>query len=192
MIATLDPIWSEALQRRVYRALLMVHGFPGDLQELSGLSNGSTAALAVLATLLDGSTTWADADGVIGSADRVLLSARQVAENEADFVVARGENSPRSDFRPRQGELLHPERAATVILVSNRSLLAEEGGVELELSGPGIPGTRRTRWGGVDARWFAKHAEWNQAFPLGVDLILADRARIAALPRTTRVRVCGS
>jgi len=42
---------------------------------------------------------------------------------------------------------------------------------------------------GLNPAWLSKRQEWNGAFPLGVDMILFDAARIIAIPRTTRITI---
>ena len=64
--------------------------------------------------------------------------------------------------------------------------LVEEG--ELILAGPGVNGERRFDFAPRPADFLAQWRENRSAFPLGVDLILACESRLAALPRTTRIR----
>jgi alpha-D-ribose 1-methylphosphonate 5-triphosphate synthase subunit PhnH len=61
------------------------------------------------------------------------------------------------------------------------------GGPHLRLSGPGIKGDATLAVSPLPkdfvAQWAANHA----GFPLGVDLIFAADARLAALPRSTAI-----
>ena len=42
---------------------------------------------------------------------------------------------------------------------------------------------------GLHPDWIAAREEWNADFPLGVDLILVDKTKLVAMPRTTRINV---
>ena len=77
----------------------------------------------------------------------------------------------------------YPDRSTTLI-VQVPELSAGRGP---RLTGPGIDGARRLDVGGRPERVWRVVAENPSLFPRGVDLILAAGARVAALPRTTRV-----
>lgn len=81
------------------------------------------------------------------------------------------------------GEPAYPDRSATLLIEVARL----KSGTGPELSGPGIDGTAR-----LDAALpddlLASRAALRPLHPLGLDLILTCGDRLAALPRTTRVR----
>jgi len=76
-----------------------------------------------------------------------------------------------------------PDRSATLIV----ELPNLETGKGLRLSGPGIADTHRLEAAGLTPAFWARRAALAPLFPRGLDLILTSGARMAALPRTTRV-----
>lgn len=170
-------------QQAVFRQLMRAFSYPGRLQDLDiggGAAPGS-ALRHVLAALVDGEVTLADPDGLLDADTLTLLEARRASPETAHFVVADGAEAPR--FTPSLGTLESPERGATVVLA-----VADLGNGDdaLHLTGPGVDGTATLRVRGLDPAWLAARSDWNAGFPLGVDLILVDARRVAALPRTTR------
>lgn len=174
-------IWQPAMQQRVFRRLLDCFAYPG---RVAGIEDtGRKALVAVLATLLDGEAALADPHGLLTPADWPKLEACAAGSESAQFVVADGSRAP--DFTPPLGTLASPELGATLVL---RVQTLGQGPV-LHLTGPGISGETRLKVTGLAACWIAARAEWTSAFPLGVDIVLCDDSRIAALPRTTRVSI---
>lgn len=172
-------IWQPALQQRVFRRLLDCFACPGRIA--SGGDSDRAALVTLLATLLDGETSLADPHRLIASADWPKLQARRDSADSAAFVVADGARAP--DFSPRLGTLESPERGATVVL----TVTALGTGQRLRLSGAGIDGHIELAVSGWHPGWIDARADWVAAFPLGVDMILCDGARFAALPRTTHI-----
>lgn len=87
-----------------------------------------------------------------------------------------------------QGTDSYPDRSATVVVE-----MPTLGGDRLTLEDPGIDGVARfdatdTDGGALDATFLAAWQANNGRFPGGVDLVLTCGDRLAALPRTTRVR----
>lgn len=176
-------VWQPQVHQRVFRALVDAFSRPGTVHELGGLANRASALRLVLATLLDGATTLADPDGLIAEEDWLLLEVQRAAPADARFVVACASRAP--NFEPALGTLERPELGATLVLAADRIGV---GGVALELAGPGVASDRLLRITGLAAGWLAARERWVAAFPLGVDCLLVDASRVAALPRTTRVR----
>ena len=77
----------------------------------------------------------------------------------------------------------YPDRSTTLV-----ALLDAFAGAEAELTGPGIRGTARLALGPARADVLALAAPNAALFPQGRDLFLAAEGRLAALPRTTRLR----
>ena len=117
------------------------------------------------------------------SADWPNRQARRDSAESAAFVVADGARAP--DFCPQLGTLESPERGATVVL----TVTALGEGQRLRLSGAGIDGHSALAVSGWHPDWINARADWVAAFPLGVDVILCDGARFAALPRTTHIKM---
>ena len=176
--AILD-VWQPALQQRVFRRLLDCFAYPGRIAP-SG-DTDRAPLVTVLATLLDGETSLADPHRLIAAADWPKLQARPDSADSAAFVVADGTRAP--DFSPQLGTLESPERGATVVL----TVTALGEGQRLRLSGAGIDGHSALTVTGLHPDWIGARADWVAAFPLGVDMILFDSARFAALPRTTHI-----
>jgi alpha-D-ribose 1-methylphosphonate 5-triphosphate synthase subunit PhnH len=172
-------VWQPAMQQQVFRHLLDCFARPGRIA--SGDLFGRGALIAVLATLLDGETSLADPHRLIAAADWPKLQARRASAEDAAFVVADGTRAP--DFSPRLGTLESPERGATLVL----AVAALGVGQRLRLSGAGIDGSSALAVAGLHPDWIDARADWVAAFPLGVDIVLCDGARFAALPRTTHI-----
>ena len=176
--------------QRVFRAILDAMAHPGTVVELSALPAAPAplgpAAAAMLLCLADQDTpVWFDGDpAMIAAWIGFHCGSPLVAEpRDAGFaLVADAMAMPALD-QFAQGSDEYPDRSATVIV----QVPALEGGPALTLSGPGIRDTLVFAPAGLPnglATWLAdNHAH----FPRGVDLVLASGARIAALPRSTRV-----
>lgn len=179
-----DPIWQPDIQQQNYRVLLQAMSRPGSVKPLVGLDASNTAPKAVLATLVDGEVSLSDLHGMLGPGDWPLLQARSGEPFSADYILCSGDVPP--DFEPKLGSLPCPEQSASCVVVVD-SL----GGGErtLELTGPGVDGSLTLSVQGLSDDWLARREDWVCAFPLGVDVILVDDARIAAVPRTTKVRM---
>ncbi len=177
--------WHPLTQQGVFRQLMRAFSYPGRVETLCDAVAADdmrgSALTRVLATLLDGEATLADPDCMLDPHTLALLEARTVPVEQAQFVVVLAEHAPR--FEPALGSLESPERGASVIL---RVACLGEGST-LHLAGPGIDGAAQLQVRGLDAGWLAARTNWNAGFPLGIDLILVDDQRAAALPRTTRI-----
>ncbi|MGL1832288.1 phosphonate C-P lyase system protein PhnH [Rhodocyclaceae bacterium SMB388] len=176
--ATLEA-WHPSRQQKAFRTLMEAFSYPGRVCELT--EAGDPARMLLLATLVDGACTLADAMAALSADDWRRLGARGATVEQAQFVLARGD-APLDDT-PRLGTLECPEQGATVIL----QVADFDDGAKLTLDGPGVRATHTLRVAGVDPAWWQQRAEWNCQFPMGVDLILLAGHRIVALPRTTRI-----
>lgn len=173
--------WSAHCQQGVFRQLMRAFSFPGRIETLTG----GAALTQTLATLVDSEVTLADPQNLVDALTRQRLQARMEAAERAHFIVADGRLSP--VFAPHLGTLESPERGATILL--RVTALGEGSG--WRLSGPGIRTVQTLAIAGLDPAWMARRNSWNEGFPLGVDLILIDCSRVAALPRSTRITAQG-
>lgn len=169
----------------VFRAVMNALAEPGTVETLP-VSAHPPAPLgegvgALLLTLADADTpVWLDdrygdaaARWITFHTDAPMVSAR------ADAAFAVLSEFDLSDFRV--GDDAYPDRSATLILLTRF-----EGAV-FTLEGPGIAGTRTVH--AALPQTFPETWAGNRAlFPRGVDLLLADGARVMGLPRTTSVR----
>ncbi len=184
-----DPVpGAQSCFRAVLEALSRPGRIVGLAQPARAPAGLSAAAAGVLATLADLDTpVWLGAglDGpsigafVTGACGAPLAAAPA----QATFaLVGAGDLLPLDRFS--RGEEAYPDRSATVIV----EVPALEGGPVRELSGPGIRGRQGLAVAGLpegfDAAWAAQRA----MFPLGVDLILCNGDRLAALPRSADIR----
>jgi alpha-D-ribose 1-methylphosphonate 5-triphosphate synthase subunit PhnH len=196
-----DPVSGA---QRVFRGLLDATARPGRIATLPGDAIAgldaaalSPAAYAVLLALLDAETSaWLDGM-TAGALDPLRFHTGMRAarsESDAAFVAVDAEHAAPSLWsRLASGTDERPQDGAT-LLVDVSSLHAGRAGPgesALVLRGPGIESEHRLAVGGLDARFWAARAALAPAFPRGVDLVLACGARLAALPRTTRVAVEG-
>lgn len=175
--------WDPLGQQRAFRRLLDAFARPGEVTELPGRPP-ATAWLQALAMLCDREVSLADPAGLLAPEERRFLQARDAAPNDARFVLLDGRAPVPEGFSPCLGSLTSPERGATLVLVCAG---IGQGPARLSVSGPGVPGRRLLCLAGLDGSWLDRRARWVSRFPVGVDLLLADAGRVAALPRTTRV-----
>jgi alpha-D-ribose 1-methylphosphonate 5-triphosphate synthase subunit PhnH len=157
----------DALEtQRAFRALLSATAEPGTVHAVPpGLP-------LVLATLVDHEVRFAE----VGDAHWP----------HADFVLVRGGDSGGELARVRQGTLLDPALGATAIYELDA---VGAGPLALSLTGPGVgPRPRTLRLTGLCEAEVGLIRRTRAGYPLGVDVILVDRAgRCAALPRSTTV-----
>ena len=170
-------VWSAPHQQTVFRQLMRAFSFPGRVETLTH----GEALTQTLATLVDREATLADPQNLLNALTRQRLQARMTGPERAQFIVADGSLPPL--FEPSLGMLESPEYGATILL----KVTALGKGAAWQLTGPGIATTQALSISGLDPVWLEHRQVWNESFPLGVDLILIDANRVAALPRTTCV-----
>jgi alpha-D-ribose 1-methylphosphonate 5-triphosphate synthase subunit PhnH len=182
-MATHD-LWLPPMQQLLFRDLLHVFSYPGQVR--ANHAAEPMTWLALLAALCDGEVGLADPHGMIPAEQWPMLEAVPGTPEQAAFIVADGGRA--LDFEPRLGSLESPETGATLLLRVAALGEARAGAVQLSLSGPGVRDRTGLAVTGLDPSWLKARAEWVAAFPLGVDLLLCDDCRFAALPRTTQVQ----
>lgn len=182
-----DAMWTPEVQQNIFRKLLTAFARPARVLDLSYLLTGATALEAILATLVDSAVNLSDPDGLVDTQTWHLLQTVSCRPEKAAYIVADGGNPP--CFTPYTGTLESPESGATVILAVTR---VGRGSYENTFTGPGIDREEPLAVEGLHSQWLENRNAWNQAFPLGVDMLLADRHCIAALPRTTKVKLKGA
>ncbi len=180
----LDPVWQADCQRAVFRELLQAFSYPGRVVDLSPSMGENRAELAILAALLDNTTTFCDLHCRLATSEVGLLGAIPAAVSEAAFVLLDAAIAPPDDFQPCLGTIYRPEGGATLVLSGHE---IGSGPSSLEIRGPGVLATCSLAIDGFDPRWFERRERWVAGFPVGVDLVLCDRRRAAAIPRTSSV-----
>ena len=184
-----DPVFQS---QSAFRALLTALAEPGTRQVVAGgiaPPDGLHAATATaLLTLADYETPiWLPPiwrDGEAGAWLRFHCGAALVAEPEhAAFAVIDGASlAPLlADFDPGNDQF--PDRSTTII-VQCKGL---DSGEAVTLMGPGILGSRSIAPAGLRLGFWAEVAANNDAYPLGVDLLLSHGDAVLGLPRSTRI-----
>jgi alpha-D-ribose 1-methylphosphonate 5-triphosphate synthase subunit PhnH len=185
MEAALDGGFADAPRdaAHAFRAAMSAMARPGRIERLAGARPPaplSAAAGTLILTLCDpetpvhlaGAHDTAEVRGWIA----FHTGAPVVGRAEAAFAVGTWEAlAPLDGYRI--GEAEYPDRSATLIV--EMAALEPEGAT---LTGPGIRDSVRLSLPETEA--FRRNA---QLFPLGLDVFLTARDRVAALPRTTRV-----
>lgn len=206
----LQPIWMPDTQQTCLRLLLQAMSRPGQCLTLPVEPGHHSAALLILATLLDAEVSLADPAKQLDDDDWPMLQVKRAANELADYVICNGKHNP--DFTPKLGSLPSPEESATLIIMVDHISAPEAGShfnikaadnikqdthikqdtqatMQLNLSGPGIASTHSLLIDGLNTKWLDKREDWISGFPMGVDLILLDDRHVVALPRTTQVEV---
>ena len=176
----------------IFRAVLQAMARPGCIVEVPGPLEVPPplhpAAAAVCLALVDFETSlWLDRAARTAAAVEYLRfhSGAVIvdAPGTASFaLIADVSSMPALDAFPL-GTDEEPERSATLIL--QVASLDATGG--RRLTGPGIVGEARLRADGLPPAVWSEIRDNHAGFPRGVDLLLVAGARLAALPRTTRV-----
>ena len=178
----------------VFRVLLEGMSHPGRILRMPPVFDAppqglDSAAAAVCLTLLDGDTSlWTDLDGTSPILPwlRFHCGCPVVVDPvRAHFGLATAavRLPALANFQPGTDEA--PETAATLIL----QVEALSAGGPCRLSGPGLQDDRRLEAVGLPPGFWDERRLLGKAFPLGLEFIFVCGARLAALPRSTRVDV---
>lgn len=176
--------------QRVFRHLMHAMSFPGrirvledDLPVKSGILPEAAAALAL--TLFDNATdVWLAPTYDICREWLVFQTGCRLANTrKADFAVL-----PAGDFNDldgfRLGRADYPDLSTTVIMNGVRF----EAGRNYIVGGPGINGEIELKLDGLPDNFMDIWANNRELYPLGIDLILTDKNKMLALPRTTKLK----
>ncbi|MBC7280654.1 phosphonate C-P lyase system protein PhnH [Hoeflea sp.] len=185
-----DPVGAS---QTVFRALMDAMARPGSVQALPAVTAPpaplTASASALIATLADADTpVWLDPALTKTSAVRDWIIFHTGApitayQSEAAFAVVAAPERLSALNGFALGTQEFPDRSTTVIL--QVSTLTD--GAVLTLEGPGIKG-RESLAPDPMPQHFAKQWTANrQAFPRGIDLVLAGPGCVAAMPRSTRL-----
>lgn len=180
--------------QEVFHALMHALANPGEVKQLASTTTPPaplTGALgAIAATLLDHDTTlWCDP--AIADSNNALAwltfhtgTAMVSTPGQAQFaLVTSGDRLPDlAQFA--QGDAEFPDRSTTVIL----AVASLEAGDVLQLRGPGIETTSTLQVRGLPQDFYRQWQQNGALFPLGVDVILVAQDKIAAFPRTLRIK----
>jgi alpha-D-ribose 1-methylphosphonate 5-triphosphate synthase subunit PhnH len=175
-----------------FRAILRAMARPGEIlgcgAALAPPAPLCRAAAAAILTLADFETPLWLAPSLASDDVRAYLkfhtgAPAAASPDKASFALvdAEADSLDLAAFSP--GSPDYPDRSTTVV-VQLRSLAQ---GRRLRLAGPGIRGGATLAAEPLPAGFLAQWAANAAAFPLGVDLILAAGAEVAALPRSVRI-----
>ncbi|QQA43852.1 phosphonate C-P lyase system protein PhnH [Pelagovum pacificum] len=173
-----DPARDSA---RAFRIIMQAMARPGEIHSLPGHAPEglSVAAAQVLLTLADPTTPVSFRGDAVTARDWLLFhtGAPEADAAEATFAVgAWPDLLPVADYPV--GTPDYPDRSATLVVEVDH--LSPDGPV---LVGPGIRDTVRLRLPDTDV--LARNAA---LYPQGLDLILTCGDRLAAVPRSTRLK----
>ncbi len=189
--APLSPAFADPVHdaQATFRALLQASSRPGTavplpLQVPGAREAGLCPALAALVLTLCDVDTPVHWPGLAAPATawlRFHVGAPPVDHaSQAQFVVALDTPPALDTLRAGSGEA--PETSATLLLRLPRL----DGGTVMRWRGPGIEHVRDVALPVPAAFWQAWTAQ-HARFPLGVDVVVTDGARLVGLPRTTEV-----
>jgi alpha-D-ribose 1-methylphosphonate 5-triphosphate synthase subunit PhnH len=179
----------------VFRHLLMSMAYPGTIAELKTAPAGPgrlfQAAGAVLLTLLDFETPlWTDLDP--DSPETLWLTFHTGSPVIPDpagagFALITDADALNGPGRFNPGTAASPDISTTLVIQAQGMDL----GRHLRLTGPGIEKETFIHLVGIPEPFWENRAVTNQAYPAGIDMIVVHEGRFCAIPRTTRVEVCG-
>jgi alpha-D-ribose 1-methylphosphonate 5-triphosphate synthase subunit PhnH len=182
--------------QNVYRRMLDAIARPGKVAALPRLDicppPGLSAYASGLAfTLLDAETTFAVLPANEAWQDYLAVNtgARTAAPADAEFIILAGDEYGPQITAARRGDLLAPERGATIFALVGAIDTATGGDLRLTLAGPGVDGRKTVFVTGLSVANLENILSLNQEYPLGVDCFLTDRhGRLVAMPRSTAVQ----
>ena len=176
-----------------FRAIMRAMARPGRVLELGTNLEApepllaSTAAVAL--TLCDFQTPIWLAPDLLN--DKVLHYLRfhsgasiTSEPDKAQFLFCTVERTRPAASMLMQGTHEYPDRSATLVIQVTGFLSGD-----VTLSGPGINGSESFGVSGLDAAFWAAMAENHARFPTGIDVIFAAPGLVAALPRSTEIRL---
>lgn len=176
----------------VFRRILSAMSTPGSIAELgipgeppSGLPAGAAAVLMTLADV-DTAVWLPEPDRNYWHRWLAFHTGAPLAASvdTAVFAVidAAGDGLLPSDFNA--GDDRYPDRSTTVIALCE----SLESGPAVEISGPGIDGSRIIFPNRPANRFWRAMAENHALYPRGVDVVLVAGQRILALPRSLSIK----
>jgi alpha-D-ribose 1-methylphosphonate 5-triphosphate synthase subunit PhnH len=185
-LAFADPVFeAQAAFRQILRAMSSPGMIVGCGEGLAPPAPLCPAAAAALLTLADFETPLWIAPSFARSEARAFLAFHTGAPiaatpDKAVFALIDLEADGLDLTSFALGSLEYPDRSTTV--VAQALELSSVGG--FRLSGPGVRGERRLAFEPAPVTFAEAWSVNGARFPLGVDLLIAARGEIAALPRT--------
>ena len=185
-----DPVFDAQM---TFRAVMNATANPGRVEELSLLPDmpsrlAASLAAAALALIDHDTPVFLDrsfaSDPDIAASLSFHTGCGFVEDPSCAAFALIGHPAECPAFSSfAQGTLEYPDRSATLFLQVEK--LGNEAG--LRLRGPGISDSRHLAAAPLPASLTEELAANRERFPQGVDLLLFNGSRLAALPRSTRV-----
>lgn len=188
---------TPAQAQRDFRTLLDVLARPGSIGTLLTPPEGPAAVLPVIG-LADLEVPLAivadEADARWVRAVEIATQAPRATLEEARMVLALRPLTTNELSSLNRGDPMHPERGTRLVQsVTGLGVPNRQAGVNLRLTGPGVPGERRIAVRGLPAEFFGTLANVNADFPAGVDTFLvAGNGLVAGLPRAVNLDLSGA
>ncbi|MGN6526063.1 MAG: phosphonate C-P lyase system protein PhnH [Burkholderiaceae bacterium] len=201
-----DPVHGA---QQAFRTLLEAMARPGRVQALpeaalEGLRPADAdlappvgpGLAATLLALLDAETpvllAGALGDGGAAAWARFHTGARAAADGAiVAWAAARAADvGPALLARLAVGTDESPQDGATLVVEVDG--LDTASGIALALRGPGVESVQRLRVAGLPASFWDWRRALQRQSPRGVDLLLVHGARVAAIPRSTRLEIEGA
>jgi alpha-D-ribose 1-methylphosphonate 5-triphosphate synthase subunit PhnH len=180
-----DPVGDT---QRAFRRILWAMSHPGEIVALGVCGEPPEGLPAAASGVL---LTLADVDTPIWASEQNRRTWQRwlafhtgapltglLAEAAFAVIASAGEDVLPGDFNV--GDDRYPDRSTTVIALCD----ALDGGTAMQLSGPGIDGTRSIAPRGPDHRFWRAVIDNNTLYPRGVDLLLVAGSHMMALPRS--------
>lgn len=187
----IDPVDGAGQTFRVILDVLARPGIVGDIIGPAETPIGfSDAATAIVLTLADSATpVWLApslSTDAITSYIRFHTSAPITSDpGQAAFAILGIESDDFDVDAYHPGTHQYPDRSTTVILQVDEL----DAGPSVELCGPGIDGSTNFKASGLPINFWTEMQKNYAKFPLGVDVVLAAPGKIAAIPRSTMIKV---
>ena len=190
--ATIDPriLASQA----TFRAVMKAMAEPGTIHAVSGSGlpsdrpgNLSVASQATLLTLCDASTpvfSDIETDQAFLARWTAFHTGAPMTNKRADAHFALLNKAPETLDGFAVGTDKYPDRSTTLIVETG----ALEGPTAWTLTGPGINGEGALPASALSGELVCARAPFHALFPCGLDFILCHGDKVAALPRTTRIK----
>jgi alpha-D-ribose 1-methylphosphonate 5-triphosphate synthase subunit PhnH len=178
----------EARTQKTFTALMWSLAHPGEAQILEARPGDVSGLETIAEALLDLETTFYTSSSALE--EPIKRTGANAATSDQAAYHFHLEITPGVLFQfesARVGTPLYPDESASLILACS-----QDSGVQLHLTGPGIPGERTVRALGVPLEfWKLRMRKVN--FPLGWDVFLVSRVaagvQVIGIPRSTRVEV---
>lgn len=183
--------------QKVFRVLVDAMSHPGRVYRMpkpQKIDPWETSLLAIVYTLLDHEVSFAFIGQKITIAEQIYAAtkARQVAIEEADYIIVEGNRSDGQILSAKCGVGAYPEQGATIIYVIDQETHnGNSAGLnEIILNGPGIKDQTSPQLAGLSVEEFQHIRDLNTEYPLGVDCVfLGEDNQVMCIPRSTKITV---